>query len=36
LPIECMWREQRSFIITEGAAEVMRSSIARKVLDIYG
>jgi acyl-CoA dehydrogenase len=36
MPIERMWREQRSFIITEGAAEVMRSSIARKVLDIYG
>ena len=36
LPIERMWREQRSFTITEGAAEVMRATIARKVLDLYG
>lgn len=35
MPIERMWREQRSFIITEGAAEVMRASIARKVYEIY-
>ncbi len=35
LPIERMWREQRSFIITEGAAEVMRSTIARRVIDAY-
>ncbi|MGY3547448.1 acyl-CoA dehydrogenase family protein [Bradyrhizobium sp. USDA 4469] len=35
LPIERMWREQRSFIITEGAAEVMRAAIARKVIDQY-
>ena len=35
MPIERMWREQRSFIITEGAAEVMRASIARNVYEIY-
>jgi acyl-CoA dehydrogenase len=35
MPIERMWREQRSYTITEGAAEVMRASIARKVYDIY-
>ena len=35
LPIERMWREQRSFIITEGPAEVMRMTIARHVLDQY-
>lgn len=35
MPIERMWREQRSFMITEGAAEVMRVSIARKVYDLY-
>lgn len=35
LPIERMWREQRSFIITEGPAEVMRAAIARRVLEQY-
>ncbi len=35
LPIERMWREQRSFTITEGPAEVMRMTIARHVLDQY-
>jgi acyl-CoA dehydrogenase len=35
MPIERMWREQRSFMITEGAAEVMRASIARKVYQLY-
>ncbi len=35
LPIERMWREQRSFVITEGPAEVMRMAIARQVLDQY-
>lgn len=35
MPIERMWREQRSFLITEGAAEVMRASIARKVYELY-
>jgi len=36
MPIERMWREQRSFMITEGAAEVMRASIAREVYELYG
>lgn len=35
MPIERMWREQRSFMITEGAAEVMRASIAREVYELY-
>jgi acyl-CoA dehydrogenase len=35
LPIERIWREQRSFIITEGAAEVMRATVARKVIQDY-
>jgi acyl-CoA dehydrogenase len=35
IPIERMWREQRSFMITEGAAEVMRASIAREVYELY-
>lgn len=35
LPIERMWREARSFTITEGPAEVMRDAIARQVLDLY-
>jgi acyl-CoA dehydrogenase len=35
LPIERMWREQRSFMITEGAAEVMRASISKKVYELY-
>jgi acyl-CoA dehydrogenase len=36
LPIERMWRDQRSFMITEGPGEVMRAAIARQVLDQYG
>ncbi len=36
LPIERMWRQQRSYRITEGASEVMRHVIARHVLKIYG
>lgn len=35
MPIERMWREQRSFIITEGPAEVMRATLARHVLQQY-
>jgi acyl-CoA dehydrogenase len=35
MPIERMWRQQRSFMITEGSAEVMRASIARKVYELY-
>jgi acyl-CoA dehydrogenase len=32
LPIEQMWRQQRSYRITEGASEVMRNVISRHVL----
>jgi len=35
LPIERMWRQQRSYRITEGASEVMRSVIARHVMKTY-
>jgi acyl-CoA dehydrogenase len=35
LPIEKMWRQQRSYRITEGATEVMKMVIARHVLKIY-
>ena len=36
LPIERMWRQQRSYRITEGASEVMRTVIARHVMKQYG
>jgi acyl-CoA dehydrogenase len=36
LPIERMWRQQRSYRITEGATEVMKMVIARHVLKTYG
>lgn len=36
LPIEKMWRQQRSFRITEGTSEVMKMVIARHVLKTYG
>jgi acyl-CoA dehydrogenase len=35
MPIERMWRQQRSYRITEGASEVMRSVIARHVMKAY-
>jgi acyl-CoA dehydrogenase len=35
LPIERMWRQQRSYRITEGATEVMKMVIARHVLKAY-
>ena len=35
LPIERMWRQQRSYRITEGATEVMKMAIARHVLKAY-
>ena len=35
LPIERMWRQQRSYRITEGASEVMRMVIARHVMKAY-
>lgn len=36
LPIEKMWRQQRSYRITEGPSEVMKMVIARHVLKAYG
>ena len=36
LPIEKMWRDQRSFIITEGPTEILKMALARKVLRDYG
>lgn len=36
LPIEKMWRQQRSYRITEGATEVMKMVISRHVLKEYG
>lgn len=35
LPVEKMWRQQRSYRITEGATEVMKMVIARHVLKTY-
>jgi len=35
LPIEHFWRTRRTFMITEGAVEVMRSVLAREVFRMY-
>ena len=35
LPIEQFWRTRRTFMITEGAVEVMRSVLAREVFRMY-
>jgi acyl-CoA dehydrogenase len=35
LPIENFWRNQRPYLITEGAAEIMRMTVARHVLKHY-
>lgn len=35
LPIERFWRNQRPYLITEGAAEIMRMTVARHVLKHY-
>ncbi len=32
LPIEKLWRDQRSFMITEGPSEVLRTALARQIL----
>lgn len=32
LPIEKLWRDQRSFMITEGPTEVLRTALARQIL----
>jgi acyl-CoA dehydrogenase len=31
LPLERFWRDQRSFIITEGPSEVLRTALARQI-----
>jgi acyl-CoA dehydrogenase len=35
-PIETMWRDQRSFVITEGPTEVLKMALVRHVLATYG
>ena len=35
MPIERMWRQSRSFMITGGPVEIMRASLAREVFDLY-
>ncbi|MPZ59660.1 MAG: acyl-CoA dehydrogenase [Rhizobiales bacterium] len=36
LPIEKFWRDQRSMMITEGPIEILKMTLARHVLRIYG
>ena len=36
LPIEKLWRDARSFIITEGPEEILKMALARQVLREYG
>lgn len=36
LPVERFWRNQRPYLITEGAAEILRMTVARNVLKQYG
>jgi acyl-CoA dehydrogenase len=35
MPIERMWRQSRSFMITGGPVEIMRASLAREVFNLY-
>jgi acyl-CoA dehydrogenase len=35
MPIEGMWRQSRSFMITGGPVEIMRASLAREVFALY-
>ena len=35
LPIERLWRDQRSHMITEGTPEIMRMALARHVFEVY-
>ena len=35
LPVERLWRDQRSHMITEGTPEIMRMALARQVFDLY-
>jgi acyl-CoA dehydrogenase len=34
-PIETMWRDQRSFVITEGPTEILKSALFRHVFEAY-
>jgi acyl-CoA dehydrogenase len=36
LPVERLWRDQRSHMITEGTPEIMRMALSRHVLDTFG
>ena len=36
LPVERLWRDQRSHMITEGTPEIMRMALARHVLNTFG
>ena len=36
LPIEKLWRDARSFMITEGPEEILKHSLQRHVLNLYG
>ncbi|MFM1813403.1 MAG: hypothetical protein RLZ98_98 [Pseudomonadota bacterium] len=36
LPVERLWRDQRSHMITEGTPEIMRMALARHVLKTFG
>lgn len=36
LPLETMWRDQRSMRVTEGPTEVLKTTLARHVLKEYG
>ena len=36
LPIYKIWKDSRSFMITEGAAKVMRMALARETLRLFG
>ena len=36
LPIEKLWRDLRSFMITEGPEEILKMALARHVLREYG
>jgi acyl-CoA dehydrogenase len=35
MPIQKMWRDSRSFMITEGAVEVMRMVLSRQIFHLY-
>ena len=36
LPIEKFWRDLRSFMITEGPEEILKQTLSRHVLNLYG